>query len=313
VLLAAPLGAEAQQAGKVYRVGFLGAASASQYAPQVDGMRRGLHDLGYVEGGNLIIEYRWADGRYERLGPLAVELVRLKVDVIVTHGTPGSQAAKQATTTIPIVMAVVGNPEEIGLVQSLARPGGNVTGSSFMFAEVNAKRVQVLKDAVPRLRRVAALHNPDNFSHVSVLAAMEPMTRSLRLVFHPVQVRQADDFETAFARIKQQVDGVVVIDDSMLISNAGRLADLAVRYRLPIIGFKELVDAGGLLAYGVNFPDVFRQSMVLVDRILKGAKAGDLPIQRATKFELILNLKTAKALGLMIPPSLLARADEVIQ
>src|SRR4030095_7888848 len=201
VILFAPLVAEAQTAGKVYRIGFLGAASARQYSAQVDAMRRGLRDLGYVEGRNLTIDYRWADGRYERLAPLAVELVRLKVDVIVTHGTPGSQAAKQATTTIPIVMAVVGNPEEIGLVQSLARPGGNITGSSFMFAEVNAKRVQVLKDAVPGLRRVAALYNPDNFSHVSVLAAMEPMSRSLRLVLHPVQVRQADDFETAFARI----------------------------------------------------------------------------------------------------------------
>ena len=182
-----------------------------------------------------------------------------------------------------------------------------------MFAEVNAKRVQVLKDAVPGLRRVAALYNPDNFSHVSVLAAMEPMSRSLRLVLHPVQVRQADDFETAFARIKQQADGIVVIDDSMLIANAGRLADLAIRFRLPIMGFKDLVDAGGLLAYGVDFPEVFRESMVLVDRILKGAKPGDLPIQRATKFELILNLKTAKALGLTIPQPLLLRADSVIQ
>ena len=309
----APLVAEAQTAGKVYRIGFLGAASARQYSAQVDAMRRGLRDLGYIEGRNLTIDYRWANGRYERLDPLAVELVRLKVDVIVTHGTPGSQAAKQATTTIPIVMAVVGNPEEIGLVQSLARPGGNITGSSFMFAEVNAKRVQVLKDAVPGLRRVAALYNPDNFSHVSVLAAMEPMSRSLRLVLHPVQVRQADDFETAFARIKQQADGIVVIDDSMLIANAGRLADLAIRFRLPIMGFKDLVDAGGLLAYGVDFPEVFRESMVLVDRILKGAKPGDLPIQRATKFELILNLKTAKALGLTIPQPLLLRADSVIQ
>ena len=311
--LAAPFPAEAQAAGKVYRIGFLGSASARQYSAQVDGMRRGLSALGYVEGRNLTIDYRWADGRYERLPGLAVELVRLKVDVIVTHGTPGSQAAKQATTTIPIVMAVVGNPEEIGLVQSLARPGGNVTGLSFMFAEVNAKRIQVLKNAVPGLRRVAAVYNPDNFSHASVLAAMEPMNRSLRLVFHPVQVRQADEFEAAFAVIKQQADGIVVIDDSMLIANAGRLANLAIRLRLPIIGFKDVADAGGLLAYGVNFPEVFRESMVLVDRILKGAKAGDLPIQRATTFELILNLKTAKALGLTIPPSLLLRADQVIE
>src|SRR5262245_20332401 len=168
-LLAAPLAAEAQQAGKVYRIGFLGATSASQYKPYVEAMRQGLSDHGYVEGRNLTIEYRWADGSYQRLGPLAVELVRLKVDVIVTHGAPGTQAAKQATTTIPIVMAVVGNPEEVGLVQSLARPGGNITGSSFMFADVNAKRVEMLKHAVPGLRRVAVLLNPDNVAHVSVL------------------------------------------------------------------------------------------------------------------------------------------------
>ena len=311
--LAAPLAAQSQPAGKVYRIGFLGATSALQYAPYVEAMRQGLGDLGYAEGRNLTIEYRWADGKYERLGPLAADLVRLKVDVIVTHGAPGSQAAKQATATIPIVMAVVGNPEEVGLVQSLARPGGNITGSSFMFAEVNAKRVQLLKDAVPGLRRVAALSNADNFSRVSVLSAMEPIARSLRLAFRSVQVRNVDDLEPAFASVKQQADGLVIIDDGLFIANAGRLADLAVRKRLPIIGFKELADAGGLMAYGIDFPDVWRRSMVLVDRILKGAKAGDLPIQRATKFELVINLKTAKALGLTIPQSILLRADQVIE
>jgi putative ABC transport system substrate-binding protein len=311
--LGMPRIAEGQQAGKVYRIGFLGATSALQYKPYVEAMRQGLNDLGYVEGRNMTIDYRWADGRYERLGSLAVELARLKVDVIVTHGAPASQAAKRATTTIPIVMAVVGNPEEIGLVQSLARPGGNITGSSFMFAEVNAKRVQLLKDAVPGLRRVAALSNADNAAHVSVLAAMGPITQSLRLAFRPAHVRQADDLEAAFASIKKQADGIVIIDDGLFIANAGHLADLAGRHRLPIIGFKELVDAGGLMAYAVDFPDIWRQSMVLVDRILKGAKAGDLPIQRATKFELVINLKTAKALGLTIPPSLLARADQIIE
>ena len=311
-LALAPLAVEAQPAGKVYRIGFLGATSAPQYAPYVEAMRQGLRDLGYTEGRNLTIEYRWADGKYEKLGPLAADLVRLKVDVIVTHGAPGSQAAKQATTTIPIVMAVVGNPEEVGLVQSLAHPGGNITGSSFMFAEVNAKRIQLLKDAVPGLRRVAALSNADNFSRVSVLTAMEPMARSLRLAFRSVQVRNVDDLEAAFASVKQQSDGLVIIDDGLFIANAGRLADLAVRKRLPIIGFKELVDAGGLMAYGIDFPDVWRRSMVLVDRILKGAKAGDLPIERATKFELVVNLKTAKALGLTIPQTLLLRADQVI-
>ena len=311
--LGMPLAAQSQPAGKVYRIGLLGATSALQYAPYVEAMRQGLGDLGYAEGRNLTIEYRWADGKYERLAPLAADLVRLKVDVIVTHGAPGSQAAKQATATIPIVMAVVGNPEEVGLVQSLARPGGNITGSSFMFAEVNAKRVQLLKDAVPGLRRMAALSNADNFSRVSVLTAMEPIARSLRLAFRSVQVRNVDDLEPAFASVKQQADGLVIIDDGLFIANAGRLADLAVRKRLPIIGFKELVDAGGLMAYGIDFPDVWRRSMVLVDRILKGAQAGDLPIQRATKFELVMNLKTAKALGFTIPQSVLLRADQVIE
>lgn len=312
-IMLTPIAPEAQSAGKVYRIGFLGAASAPQYAPYIEAMRQGLRDLGYAEGRNLTIEYRWAEGKYERLGPLAADLVRLKVDVIVTHGAPGSQAAKQATTAIPIVMAVVGNPEEVGLVQSLARPGGNITGSSFMFAEVNAKRVQLLKDAVPGLRRVAALSNADNFSRVSVLTAMEPIARSLRLAFRSVQVRNVDDLEAAFASAKQQADGLVIIDDGLFIANASRLADLAVRKRLPIIGFKELVEAGGLMAYGIDFSDVWRRSMALVDRILKGAKAGDLPIQRATKFELVINRKTAKALGLTIPQTLLLRADQVIE
>jgi putative tryptophan/tyrosine transport system substrate-binding protein len=312
-VLATARGGEAQQARKVYRIGFLGGTSPSQYAVYVEAMRQGLRDLGYVEGRNLAIEYRWAGGKYEQLGPLAAELVRLKVDVIVTHGAPGSQAAKQATTTIPIVMAVVGNPEEIGLVQSLSRPGGNITGSSFMFAEVNAKRVQVLKDAVPGLRRVAALSNADNVAHKSVLTAMEPITQSLRLTFRPIEVRQSDDLEGVFASIKQQADGVVIIDDGRFIANAGRLAELAVLHRIPMIGFKELVDAGGLMAYAIDFPDIWRQSMVLVDRIFKGAKAGELPIQRATKFELVISLKAAKALGLTIPPSLLLRADQVIE
>ena len=311
-LLAAPLAVQGQE-GKLYRLGFLGSGSASQFARQVDGMRQGLRELGYVEGRNLVIEYRWADGRYERLAPLAAELVQLKVDVIVTHSTPGSQAAKHATTTIPIVMAAVGNPEEIGLVQSLARPGGNITGSSFMFADVNAKRVQLLRDAVPGLRRVAALSNPGNFAHVSVLSAMESIAQSLRLAFRPVQVRQAEDLEAAIASIKQQADGIVIIDDALFIMNAGRLADLALRHRLPVIGYKELVVVGGLMAYAVDLPDTFRRSMVLVDKILKGAKPGDLPIQRATKFELVINLKTAKALGLTIPPLVLGRADQVIE
>jgi putative ABC transport system substrate-binding protein len=312
-VLAAPLAAEAQRATKVYRVGFLGAASAAQYTRQIDGMRQGLRELGYIEGQNLSIEYRWAEGKYERLHDLAMELVRRNVDVIVTHGTPGSRAAKQATKTIPIVMAVVGNPDQSGLVQSIARPGGNITGTSFLFAELNAKRLEILKDSIPRLKRVAALTNPDNPAHESVVAAMKDIAQLLRLNFHPIEARRQEDLEVSLATVQERAEALAVIDDGMFIANAGRIADLAARHRLPTIGFRELADAGGLIAYALNFPEIFRQSMALVDKILRGAEAGSLPILQASRFELVINLKTAKALGLTIPPSLLQRADQVIE
>jgi putative ABC transport system substrate-binding protein len=312
-VLAAPLAAEAQRATKVYRVGFLGAASAAQYTRQIDGMRQGLRELGYIEGQNLSIEYRWAEGKYERLHDLAMELVRRNVDVIVTHGTPGSRAAKQATNTIPIVMAVVGNPDQSGLVQSIARPGGNITGTSFLFAELNAKRLEILKDSIPRLKRVAALTNPDNPAHESVVAAMKDIAQLLRLNFHPIEARRQEDLEVSLATVQERAEALAVIDDGMFIANAGRIADLAARHRLPTIGFRELADAGGLIAYALNFPEIFRQSMALVDKILRGAEAGSLPILQASRFELVINLKTARALGLTIPQSLLQRADQVFE
>jgi putative ABC transport system substrate-binding protein len=312
-LLGAPFAAEAQRATKVYRVGFLGAASAAQYTRQIDGMRQGLRELGYIEGQNLSIEYRWAEGKYERLHDLAMELVRRNVDVIVTHGTPGSRAAKQATNTIPIVMAVVGNPDQSGLVQSIARPGGNITGTSFLFAELNAKRLEILKDSIPRLKRVAALTNPDNPAHESVVAAMKDIAQLLRLNFHPIEARRQEDLEVSLATVQERAEALAVIDDGMFIANAGRIADLAARHRLPTIGFRELADAGGLIAYALNFPEIFRQSMALVDKILRGAEAGSLPILQASRFELVINLKTARALGLTIPQSLLQRADQVFE
>ena len=311
-LFAAPLAAEAQ-AGKVYRIGFLGAASLSQYANQIDGMRLGLRDLGYVEGRNVVIEYRWAEGKYERLPDLAAELVRLKVDLIVTHGTPGAQAAKSATATIPIVMAVVGNPVETGLVASIVRPGGNVTGIALFFPELNAKRLELLKEAVPRIARVGALLNLDNPANASVLSAMGEAARALRLELHRVGVRRPEELDGVIAQLKGRIDGLSVIDDAMLLANAGRIAAIAARNRLPAIGFREYVEAGGLMAYGVNFPHIWRRSMSLVDKILRGAGPGDLPIEQATQFELIINAKTAKALGLTIPPSVLIRADQVIE
>ncbi|HSF05050.1 MAG TPA: ABC transporter substrate-binding protein [Methylomirabilota bacterium] len=312
-LLDPPLPAEAQRTSRAYRVGFLGAASAVQYARQIEAMRKGLRDLGYAEGRNLAIEYRWAEGQYERLHDLAIELVRLKVDVIVTHGTPGSRAAKQATTKIPIVMVAVGNPDETGLVQSVARPGGNITGTSFFFSELNAKRLQVLKDAIPGLARVAALTNSGNPAHESVLAAMKNMARNLRVDFHTAAARRPEDIDAALGLARKSADAVAVIDDGMFIANAQQIVDLAARHQLPTIGSRELADAGGLIAYGVDFPEIFRQSMTLVDRILKGADPGNLPILQASRFELVVNLKTARALGLTIPPSLLLRADQRIE
>lgn len=313
-VLGAPLASDAQRPPKVHRIGFLGAASSSGYASLVEAFRQGLRDLGYVEGENIVIEYRWAEGRYDSLPDLAAELVRLNVEVIVTHGTPGTLAAKQATKTIPIVMAVSGDAVATGIVASVARPGGNITGSTFFFPELNAKRLELLKEAVPRASRVALLLNPDNPSMGPVLKAVEAAARSLKVQLHQFEVRSPDEFAGAFsAMTKRRAEAVAIIDDAVLIAHAGRIADLAVKSRLPTIGFREYADVGGLMAYAVNFPDIWRRAAVFVDKLLKGAKPADLPIEQATKFELIINLKTAKALGLTMPQSLLIRAEHVIQ
>ncbi|MBI3626261.1 MAG: ABC transporter substrate-binding protein [Candidatus Rokubacteria bacterium] len=313
-VLGAPLASDAQRPPKVHRIGFLGAASSSGYASLVEAFRQGLRDLGYVEGKNIVIEYRWAEGRYDSLPDLAAELVRLNVEVIVTHGTPGTLAAKQATKTIPIVMAVSGDAVATGIVASVARPGGNITGSTFFFPEINAKRLELLKEAVPRASRVALLLNPDNPSMGPVLKAVEAAARSLKVQLHQFEVRSPDEFAGAFsAMTKRRAEAVAIIDDAVLIAHAGRIADLAVKSRLPTIGFREYADVGGLMAYAVNFPDIWRRAAVFVDKLLKGAKPADLPIEQATKFELIINLKTAKALGLTMPQSLLIRAEHVIQ
>lgn len=312
-LFATPVCGKAQQAGKVYRIGVLGAGSESQFKSKVEAMRQGLRDLGYIDGRNIIIEYRWAEGRYERLPDLAAALVRLKVDVIVSHGTPGSLAAKGATKTIPIVMAVVGNPVETGIAESINRPGGNITGLSSFLPELNAKRLQLFKDAIPTLTRVAVLSNPSNTAHAGALALMKDAAESLRITLHLVSAHRPDMFEGAFAQAKERADGVVVLEDAMFIVYARLIAESAVTQRLPTIGFKEFVEAGGLAAYAVDFDDMWRQSMALVDKIFRGAKPGDLPIQQATKFEFAINLKTAKALGITIPPSLLQQADRLIE
>jgi putative ABC transport system substrate-binding protein len=310
-----PLPARAEQsAGKVARLGFLGGGSASGYARPVEALRAGLRDLGYVEGQNIHIEFAWADGKYERLPDLARNLVHLKVDLIVTHGLPGTSAAKQATETIPIVMAIVGDAVAFGLVTNVARPGGNLTGSTFFGPQIIAKRLELLKDAVPKVSRVAILFNPDNRAMGAVLNEIAVTARALVMELQHNKVREPSEFDRAFAAIaKEGADALVIIEDGLLVSHVRQIADLAVKHRLPSIGFKEYAQAGGLFAYAVEFLKMWRRAAVFVDKILRGAKAADLPIEQATHFEFIINLKTAKAIGLEMPPSLLARADEVIE
>jgi putative ABC transport system substrate-binding protein len=305
------LAARAQQAGKIAQIGFLGAASASAYARQVEGFRLGLHDLGYTEGTNVAISYRWAEGNYARLSELAAELVRSNVDVIVTHGTPAILAAKHATVTVPIVMAIIGDPVASGIVASLARPGGNITGSSFFFPELNAKRVELLKEMLPRITRIAILLNPDNPANRPD-QKVEATARSLGIGLSPVPVRLPNDFEGAFGKMQQDdVSAVVIEDDGLLNANVIAIATLATKRGLLSIGNKELAQAGGLIGYGVDFFTIFRRAAAFVDKVLKGIKPTDIPIEQATKFDFVLNVKTARALGLDVPTSILS--DEVIE
>jgi putative tryptophan/tyrosine transport system substrate-binding protein len=312
-LFSTTLAVEAQQAARTFRIGFLGGASAASYANLLGALRLGLEDLGYVEGKNITVDYRWADGQYARLPTLAGELVRLKVDLIITQGTPAALAAKKATTTIPIVMAIVGNPVETGIVASLARPGGNITGSSFFWADLAAKRLELIKTVLPKLMRAGVLMNPDNPAMGSILRAVEERGQALNVKVQAVNVRSVAELEAALKLAKAQTDGLIVVDDGLFIGNARRVADLAMRNRLPSVGFREYCEAGGLVAYGVDFPHIWRRSMIFVDKILKGANPRDLPVEQAQKFEFVINMTTAKTLGVTIPQSLLLRADEVIQ
>jgi len=314
-VLAGALPALAQQKGKAWRIGFLGSASPSGApADRMEALRAGLRDLGYVEGKNIVIEYRWAEENYGRLPQLAAELVHLKVDVIVTHGTPGTRAAKTATTTIPIVVATSGDLVALGLVASLARPGGNVTGSTIFTPEITAKRLELLADVLPRMRRAAALINSDNPAKEPVLQALEATAKSRRLELQPFGVRGQDEFASVFlAMAKSRVDAVVLTDDPMLNANFAGIANAAARQRLPSAGPRESAEAGGLIGYGINLVEMWRRAAFFVDKILKGAKPGDLPIERATTFDLVINMKTAKALGITIPQSILVRADRVIE
>jgi ABC-type uncharacterized transport system substrate-binding protein len=299
---------------KVLRVGFLGLPSADSLPKRTEAFRTGLRDLGYQEGRDIVIEYRWANSNYDRLPALLAELINLNVDVIVTHGTPGVAAAKQATSTIPIVIAVVGDAVASGLVASLARPGGNVTGLTFFQPELNAKRLELLKETVPDLTDVGVLLNPANQMNEPVLPEVARVAQSLKLELHQFNAREPGDFEATFAAMTaKRVRAFVVFDDAMLIGNAGAIAALALKNGLYSCGFLDFAAAGGLLAYGVDFPDMFRRAATFVDKILKGARPADLPVEQATRFETILNLATAKRLGISVPSSLLVRADEVIE
>jgi putative ABC transport system substrate-binding protein len=315
--LAAPLVVEAQQAGRVWRIGFLGSGAATGWGRLgIEAIRLGLKDHGYVEGQNIRIEYRWAENRYDRIPELAAELVRLHPDVIITYGTPSTLALKRATSTIPIVMSIIGNPVENGAVASLARPGGNITGSSFFSDEVTAKRLDILKTAYPAVVRVGVLSSSRNVASLGARRAMDSMAQSLNVQLQRLDVRNPEELDAALTgAAKAQTDGVVLADEQVISTGDAprRIAEFALKNRLPSIGPADYARAGGLIGYGVSWPEVVRGSMAFVDKILKGASPADLPIQQATRFETVINLKTAKALGLTIPPSLLARADQVIE
>src|SRR5437867_8146605 len=316
-LLAAPLAADAQQAGKVPRIGFLGVTSPSDRPHHVDAFRQGLRELGWVEGQNIVIDYRYAEGRVDRPPDLAAELVRLKVDLIVASaGTQAATAAKNATGTIPIVMIAVRDPVGTGLIASLARPGGNVTGvSGYAGLEIVAKQLELLKETVPKIRRVAILSNPTNAYHQLAIREANVAARSLGVQLQLLEARGPNEFDGAFAAMaKERVGALLVVSDAMLNSHRTRLADLAARSRLPAAyGVREEVEAGGLMSYVPSILDSYRQAAPSVDRILRGAKPADLPVEQPMKFELVLNLKTAEALGLTIPPLILFQADEVIR
>ena len=314
-LLAAPLAAGAQQATKVYRVGVLSVGTRPTSTTPFSSFHEGLHELGWVEGKNLIVESRYADFKQERLPNLAGELVQLEMDVIVTVGTPAAGAAKKATSTIPIVLSFAGDPVRAGLVASLARPGGNMTGLSMVASELYLKRLQILKEAVPPLKRVAVPYNPANASFRSATEGTLGAIHSLGLETDQIEVRSLDDLEVAFRTAKLAgADAVVLISDQVFFAARARMAGLALQHRLPSIAEgKEFVEAGALMSYAPNLSALAGRAAVFVDKILKGAKPGDLPMEQPTKFELVINLKTAKALGLTIPPSLLQRADQVIE
>jgi putative ABC transport system substrate-binding protein len=316
LILACVFPAAAQQPKKVPRIGFLSAATRTSSPHLTEAFLQGLRELGYVEGQNITIEYRWADGRFEQLPDLAGDLVHLKVDVIVAAVTQPSLAAKKATGTIPIVMVGVSDPVESGLVASLARPGTNITGTSSMTAEVVGKQLELLKETLPKISRVAALWNPANPVFQAIQRReTEVAARALGVQLQLVEARSPDEIDRAFAAMaKERTKALLVLGDPVFASHRKRIADLTTKHRLPSVsGTREYVESGGLMAYGTSFSDMYRRAAYYVDKILKGTKPADLPVEQPMKFELVINLKTAKQIGLTIPQSVLYRADKVIK
>ena len=309
-----PLAARAQQPAKLPTIGYLGPSTRSLDSQRLNAFVQRLRELGWNEGRTIAIEYRWAEGRNERLAETAAEFVRRKVDVIVTSATPPTVAAKQATSVIPIVFAAVGDPVGIGVVESLARPGGNATGLSLQQTDAAGKRLEVLREVMPGLRRLAIMANSGNPSAGLDMREAQATARTLGLEAVTSEVLRPEDIAPAFDALKGNVEALYVCGDPLAVTNRVRINTLALGARLPtMFGAREYVEAGGLMSYGANFLDLYRRTAELVDKVLRGSKPADIPVEQPTKFDLIINLTTAKALGLKIPPTVLARADEVIE
>ena len=308
--------AQAQQVKKVHRIGFISSVSSETYSHLYKAFLQGLRDLGYVEGQNIVIEARWAEGKTDRLPELAAELARLKVDLIVsTGGTVTALAVKKAITTIPVVFTAGGDLTKVGLIASLARPGGNLTGFSLLTVELGTKRLELLKETFPKVRRVAVLGNPTNAAYATQVSEAQSAAKALGLQLQILEARGPEDFESAFAAMTRERAGALLTStDAMFNAQRQRIVELAAKSRIPAIyEFKEFVEAGGLMSYGTNIVNVYRRVAVYVDKILKGAKPGELPVEQPTNFEFFINLKTAKQIGVTIPPNVLARADKVIK
>jgi len=309
-----PLAARAQQPAKVAQIGFLGPAPAATYLPRLEALRAGLRDLGYVEGKNIAIEFRWAE-RVEQLPEMAAELVRMKVDIILASSSTYVEAARQATKTIPIVFALHADPVGVGHVASLARPGGNITGLSTLLTDLAPKELEILKEALPQTTRIGILWNPTTPSHGPAVRAVEAAGQKLGVQLLLVPARSVEEFDGAFSTMtRERMGSLLVIGSPLAFSQRVPLAELALKHRLPgMFQSRENVEAGGLMSYGVDYNDLHRRAALYIDKILKGVKPADLPVEQASKYELIINLKTANALGLAIPESLLLRADKVIE